>query len=247
MKFITVTTAQKVNIDFELATLMDRILAFVIDFIVFSLLFYFLFLGYMSLGFGYSEESAYYYFLVMFPLYTFYTFYWEFFTKGRSLGKFALGLRVVKENGEVPTITNYISRWLFRLIDIWLSSGFIAAVFVASSENSQRLGEVVSGTVTIKVRPRYSFSLSDVKKIGQSNQDYEPKYVQVADLAEDDMLVIKQVLERYSAKKNTASYDALTLLTAKMREVLQIEEDIQPHEQIQFLEHLIKDYIVLTR
>ena len=247
MKTITVTTAQKVDIDFELATLMDRILAFVIDFIIFSVLLYFLFIAFISMGMGYTAESNYYFFLVMFPIYTFYTFYWEYFTKGRSPGKMALGLRVVQENGEIPTITNYLSRWLFRLIDIWLSSGFIAAVFVASSENSQRLGEVVSGTVTIKVRPRYSFSLKDILKIGENNQDYEAKYPQVAKLAEEDMLVIKQTIERLAISRNKASKNALEQLVHKMKDVLEIEEKHQPSEYKTFLERLIKDYIMLTR
>lgn len=247
MKTITVTTAQKVDIDFELATLMDRILSFIIDMILYAVLLYFLFVTFAMLGYGYTTESNYYFFLIMFPIYTFYTFYWEYFTKGRSPGKIALGLRVVKENGELPTVTNYLSRWLFRLVDIWLSSGFIAAVFVASSENSQRLGEVVSGTVTIKVRPRYSFSLKDILKIGANNIDYKAQYPQVSNLAEDDMLVIKQTLERLAVANNTASKGALRQLVEKMRSVLEIEEKIQPQGYKAFLERLIKDYIMLTR
>lgn len=247
MKTITVTTAQKVTIDFELATLLERILGFIIDFIAFVILMVLLRGLYFSLGGGYSSNADYYYFLIFFPIYTFYTFYWEYFNNGRTPGKMIMGLRVVRENGEQPTITNYLNRWLFRLVDIWLSSGFIAAMFVASTDKSQRLGEVVSGTITIRTRPKYSFSLNDILNIGTNRDSYEPVYPAVAELAEEDLLLIKKTLERWNAFNNEASRKAVNALTHKMCEVLELDRNAITQNEKAFLETLVKDYIMLTR
>ena len=61
MKTITITTAQKVNIDFELATLLDRILAFVIDMVI-----YFILLGILvallQAFVSYDSDNSDYYF-----------------------------------------------------------------------------------------------------------------------------------------------------------------------------------------
>ena len=246
MKTITITTAQKVNIDFELATLLDRILAFVIDMVIYFILLGILVALLQAFVSYDSDNSDYYFFLVLFPIYTLYTFYWEYFNKGRTPGKMALGLRIIRENGEMPTITNYLTRWVFRMIDIWFSSGFIAAMFVASTDHAQRLGEVVSGTVTIKVRPKYNFNLADILKIGE-DKSYVPKYKQVAALAEDDMLLIKQCIERNTTFSSKVTKESMLLMGKKMKEVLGIEEKIPEGEVKAFLETLIKDYIILTR
>ena len=43
---------------------------------------------------------------------------WEAFWNGRTPGKAALDLRVVKLDGSKPAFSNYLIRWLLRIIDI---------------------------------------------------------------------------------------------------------------------------------
>ena len=72
---------------------------------------------------------------------------------GATLGKMALGIRVVKVSGGNPSMGELFLRWSFRLIDIFLSVGSIAALSASSSDKTQRLGDVIANTCVIKLKP----------------------------------------------------------------------------------------------
>jgi uncharacterized RDD family membrane protein YckC len=70
---------------------------------------------------------------------------------GASLGKFALGIRVVKTDGSPPDLVAAFLRNLLRLIDA-LFFYLVGAIFVWSSPFKQRLGDRVAGTVVVPAR-----------------------------------------------------------------------------------------------
>lgn len=245
MRNITIVTAQKVSIDYELASLRDRILAFFIDTVIlfgFMIILNMLF-AFASVGVG---ESGYMYFqyFVIIPVFLFYTLFQEVFNHGQTFGKKALGIKVIKINGEVPSLNEYIVRWGFRFVDIYFSVGVIASILVSSSDNGQRLGGILSNTTVIKTRPSIDFTLSDILKI-ESLKDYTPKYRSVIQLDEEEVIVIKQVLDRVKKYNNKASQEALDMLVDKLQEVLRIKKEEK--SKVAFLNTIIKDYIVLTR
>lgn len=242
MKTIEITTTQNVTIEYELATFRDRFFAFFLDFWILNigLLLLFLFWYWITGNAG----TNYFLYLVLIPIYVFYSLASEVWMNGQTLGKKAIGIKVAKLNGKQPVVSDYLIRWAFRLVDIWFSSGTIAAVMVNSTTKGQRLGDMLAHTTVIKVRSTLNIEMADVLRIN-TRENYEPRYVQVRNLNESDMLLIKSVIERTKKYNNAAHRDALNQLVDKLRTVLNIAE--VPKDKIAFLKTLLNDYIVLTR
>ncbi len=242
MRTIEITTTQNVTIEYELASFRDRFFAFFLDFWILNfsiLLLYLLWMWAFTL-----DHINYFLYLVLLPFYLFYSPASEIWMNGQSLGKKAIGIKVAKLNGKQPVISDYLIRWAFRLVDIWFSSGTIAAVLVNSTVRGQRLGDMLAHTTVIKTRSSLSIEIADVLRIN-TRENYEPKYPQVRGLSESDMLLIKSVIERTKKYNNTAHKEALDMLVQKLRDVLDIAEI--PKDKIAFLKTLLNDYIVLTR
>jgi uncharacterized RDD family membrane protein YckC len=70
---------------------------------------------------------------------------------GASLGKFALGIRVVKTDGSPPDLVAAFLRNFLRLVDV-LFFYLVGAIFVWTSPFKQRLGDRVAGTVVVPAR-----------------------------------------------------------------------------------------------
>ncbi|MEJ0033969.1 MAG: RDD family protein [Bacteroidota bacterium] len=119
----------------------------------------------------------------------------EVFNNGQSVGKMAMKIQVIKTIGGQATFADYAARWAFRMIDIWFSLGGIAAILVASSAKAQRIGDVVANTAVIKLIPKMNLRLNDLLAI-KSQESYKPSYIQVKQLQETDVLLIKATLER---------------------------------------------------
>ncbi|MRH86271.1 RDD family protein [Nocardia sp. SYP-A9097] len=79
----------------------------------------------------------------------------ETLTRGRSLGKMALGLRVVCADGGPVDFRHAITRGLAGIVDFWiLGTGLIAVVVSLCSPNARRIGDALAGTVVVHDRSR---------------------------------------------------------------------------------------------
>src|SRR5579864_1162972 len=70
-------------------------------------------------------------------------------TQGATLGKMALGLRVVKTNGAPITWTDSVIRNLLRIID-GLFAYLVGAILIWTSPLKQRLGDRAANTVVVR-------------------------------------------------------------------------------------------------
>ena len=77
---------------------------------------------------------------------------WETLTRGRSLGKLAAGLRVVRDDGGPVRFRHSFVRSLFMLVDFWFSGGFVGLASSLSSQRGKRLGDHFAGTVVVRER-----------------------------------------------------------------------------------------------
>lgn len=242
MRTIEINTTQNVTIEYELATFRDRFFAFFIDSCILNFGLIILFFGWLWVFSG--SDETYFLYLVILPIYLFYTLSNEIWFNGQTPGKMAIGIKVAKINGKEPVISDYLIRWAFRLIDIWFSSGTIAAVLVNSTQRGQRLGDMLAHTTVIKVRASLNIGIGDVLRIN-TRENYDPLYPQVRNLSEQDMLLIKSTIERMKKYNNNAHREALDMLVEKLKNLLEINET--PKDKIAFLKTLLNDYIVLTR
>lgn len=76
----------------------------------------------------------------------------EVASRGRSLGKMALGLRVVSEDGGPERFRQALFRALAGLIEIYAFTGAPAVICSLVSSKGKRIGDVFAGTVVISER-----------------------------------------------------------------------------------------------
>jgi len=86
-----------------------------------------------------------------------YPLIFEIATRGRSLGKMALGLRVVSDDGGPERFRQALFRALAGVIEIWTFVGGPAVICSMLSPRGKRIGDVFAGTMVISERgPRLS-------------------------------------------------------------------------------------------
>jgi hypothetical protein len=147
-------------------------------------------------------------------------------------------------DGEEPGWSDYLLRAIFHVVDTFLSFGILAGLLINSSAKKQRLGDMTANTVVIKIKFNKRFQLADILKIN-SIEEYEPTYLEVRRLREKDLLLIKSTIHRYHTYKNQAHTEVIDKLVDRIVKELDLDE--KPTKKIEFLQTLIRDYIVLTR
>jgi len=81
-----------------------------------------------------------------------YPIIFETATRGRSLGKMAMGLRVVSDDGGPERLRQATFRALAGFVEIWMFFGSPAVICSLLSPKGKRIGDVFAGTVVINER-----------------------------------------------------------------------------------------------
>lgn len=242
MQTVRISTAQNIDIDYEIASLGDRILARLIDggiFLALYLLFLFVGLGIFSTG-GNGNSSALYIVIGAFAFFViFYDLICEIFLNGQSIGKRVMKIKVISLDGGKATIGQYVLRWIFRMVDFTLSMQVGGLICIAVTEKKQRIGDVVAGTTLIKTHPRTSINHVAFMP---TDPNYQPVYKEVTQLTDNDLTLIHEVL------RNVIKSDNHVLLYNAAEKIKKILSVTNKHfmDDKQFLETIIKDYNHIT-
>ncbi len=76
----------------------------------------------------------------------------EIATGGRSLGKLAVGARIVRADGGAAGPRHAAVRALVGVLEIWLTLGVVAALTGIFTPRAQRLGDLLAGTYAQRTR-----------------------------------------------------------------------------------------------
>ena len=76
----------------------------------------------------------------------------ETLTRGRSLGKLALGLRTVRDDGGPISFHHALVRALIGFVEIYVASGVPAFFSIMLSTRGKRLGDYAAGTYVVRER-----------------------------------------------------------------------------------------------
>ena len=247
MQTIDLRTTQNVTIEYELASLRERLSAFLIDIVIVAFFYALFFLLFFN-NINPLKESTILLYVVygLLPIGGFigYQLLSEVLADGQSWGKKTLGIKVVRLDGKEPSLSDFLLRAIFHIADSFISLGIMAILLISSSLKNQRLGDMTANTTVIRLRHNIRFRLEDILNIN-SLEDYNPQYPQVGQLNEKDMLLIKNTIRRYRRHSNPAHQNVINTLVQQLLNQLEISET--PKDQIEFLKTLIRDYIVLTR
>jgi uncharacterized RDD family membrane protein YckC len=150
-------TPEAVALQFQTANIGSRILAYLIDMVIvvagiFLGLFAVALLGQAS-DVVVPDWVALTLILVLLPGWWLgYFIACETLWRGRTVGKAALGLRVVTKEGGPVRFRHAAIRSLLGLVDFAIAGGFFAVVFILLTPDNQRLGDLVAGTLVLRER-----------------------------------------------------------------------------------------------
>jgi uncharacterized RDD family membrane protein YckC len=245
MSQIAINTSQNVNINFNIASVGDRMIAFILDLLikvayVIAILYTFfslLDLGYLLNGLDRWSVVAVYT-LLLFPT-AIYPIVLESLMEGQTPGKKVMKIRVVKIDGYQAGFGDYLIRWVFRIIDT-LFLGVVGLISMIVSKNNQRLGDIASGTAVISLKNNINISHTILENI---KEDYIPTFPQVIALSDNDMRIIK---DNYLKAMRVDDRQIISKLSDKIKGILKLEIDPTKMTERQFIGVVIKDYNYYT-
>ena len=178
-----------------------------------------------------------YYMVIGLPIFLYYLMF-ETFWDGKTPGKSAMKIKVVKLDGSRPAFVNYLIRWLLRIIDISLGSGSIAVVTILLNGKGQRLGDMAAKTTVISEKRKVSLANTLAVEIPE---DYVPKYPQVTILKDRDIQEVKEIYRNARIKGN---HKVIIALAEKLSSLLGVKFDEKP---MVFVKRVIEDYNYFTQ
>ena len=146
-------TGEAVALDIRVARLASRAVALLLDMLFqFSLLNFVLWLTSMTSLITDEAFSAGLTIVLFVLIIVGYPAAFETFTRGRTLGKMALGLRVVGDDGGPVWFRQALLRALAGFVEFWTLFGAPALICSLFNQRGKRLGDVFAGTIVIKDR-----------------------------------------------------------------------------------------------
>lgn len=235
MNILEFENTQGITLRYSTASVFDRGIAYLIDLAIIGFV-----VGVLAIALG-SSSSALLILVIAIPI-LFYSLLMEIFNDGKSLGKMALGLKVVRVDGQYPTGYDYFMRWIFRWVDIYMTSGALAALVISSSPRNQRVGDMLGDTTVIRTR-KLRVPLQRILNLNKLSK-YTPQYPQVIQLKESQVVLIKESLDQAAKYTNDSYTKLLDDLAIRVAKNLNVETSGTSRV---FLQTIIKDYISLTR
>ncbi|WNH09538.1 RDD family protein [Thalassobellus suaedae] len=237
MSELQINTTQNVKIIFSAVGAGERLLAFIIDMAIK--------IGYMlvlSWTFGVFDNMDEWSQIgintvLSFPV-MFYTLVLESLLEGQTIGKKALNIRVVKIDGYQASFSDYVVRWFFRIVDIYIFGlGFFVILF---NKKQQRLGDMAAGTAVIALKDKVTINHTILENL---KSDYKPTYPNVIKLSDNDARIIK---DTFTVARASRDFQTLIKLRKKLIEVVQIKE-VKQKTDMEFIDVILKDYNYYTQ
>lgn len=237
MSKIRIQTTQNVALDFTPASVGDRILAHIIDWVIFIawiILYAFIFAG-SNTSFDDNTLGVIIFFTFLILPIMCYDLLFEVFMNGQSIGKRAMKIRVINTDGTQPTLGVYLMRWLFRLVDTGIFGSVVALITVAVNGKGQRIGDIAAGTAVVKLKPLISLEELRQESIADN---YQVVFPEASILSDQDITTIRAVL-----RKGEQNQQLIEEASEKVKEVMDVSTDL---DDTAFLSQILKDHTYLN-
>lgn len=233
MHTVSVRTSHNVIIQYPIASVGERILAYIIDRLV--LIVYIILVVYFFITLEIKQPWIWVSALI--PM-LFISLLFEIFNNGQTPGKMLFKIQVVRLDGSRGDVGDYLLRWIFALVDFAILGGVIAVIFVAAGGKGQRLGDLVAGTTVVKLVEHSDVTSEKIFITAEEN--YTPIFAQAIQLNAKDIELMQRALE---AEGKLGNSEPLERLMKKVKSQLGIQSDMAPDELVRTL---IKDHSHLT-
>jgi len=241
---IEIDTTQNVSIRFQTANALERILARIIDgFVVATVMYVAFLLVAVGVGFFTTDASESLFpatltlYVVVFVLGFFYPFIMESIFHGQTLGKMAMNIRVVREDGTEASLGNYAVRFLVGVFEVTLL-GIVSVVAVLASKSAQRLGDMAAGTLVVR-KPR-KVTLAQVGLV-MDQPERIIKYHAAGNLSVEDIAIVREVINEAAARQRTPEAIGVILDAARDR-IERVLRERSATDSLTFLRDVVDDY-----
>lgn len=231
-----IETSQNVGIQQNVAGIVDRMLAFMVDSLV--IFFYFIFIFWILVALELEPSDSWtLYLLASLPAFLYYLLF-ETFTNGKTAGKYLVNIRVVKLDGSKPTFSSYFLRWILRFVEVTLTFCGGAVFTILLNGKGQRLGDIAAGTTVISERRKITLAETLHEEIDPT---YQPTYPQVTVFSDGEMQEIKSIFE--NAKKH-ANHQVIIKLRYQIEKVMDVKTE---ETAMDFIQKVILDFNYYTQ
>ncbi len=237
MGVYNIKTTQNVDLEFEIASIGDRILGLLIDsatimvYCIICITFFFV---------AKTSNNPSPWFLLLFLPVLLYSLLCELFLNGQTVGKMVMKIRVVRNDGKELGFGSCFIRWIFRIVDFNLTFGMAALLTYLFSQKGQRLGDIAASTTVLKIESGYR--LTETAYV-QVPENYTPRFPQVTKLSDADIQTIKEVLLAVNGSTDYYSIRNPHPLIIKTIDIIKkntgIDSDM-PHKKL--LITILRDY-----
>ena len=161
----------------------------------------------------------------------------ERITGGRSLGKWAIGLRVVEDGGRPLTLRSSVVRNVLRLVDMLPTTYLFGLIAMLASEEGKRLGDMAAGTVVVRLDTPPPAPPIQLDAPGADAFRFDRE--QLARVGETERALVRQTLRRAPTLPPPLAAEALGRAAAVLAERMG-HEPVPPREQRAFLQALLE-------
>lgn len=230
MQGVSIQTTQNIQLEYELAGIGERLLAFVIDILV--VLSFALLISFFSGLIGLTQSVL---LNVLFTILAYlYRFICELSFNGQTAGKMALNIRVVKLDGSTPSVAAYFLRWLLEIFDFFIVG--LGVVFIILTRNGQRLGDLVAGTTVVKIRRVSATNVQNKVIMDKVDENYEPTFFEASHLTDAEVRLIKAALKAF---REDANQEPIALLENKLKQKYKVTSEMPT---VKFLYTMLRDH-----
>jgi uncharacterized RDD family membrane protein YckC len=236
MDNLRINTSQNVDIENDVASIGDRMLAHLIDYCIFFAYFMIIF---FFLSFSFDHQTSV--IIILFLPLLFYDLLFEYFYNGQNLGKRVAKIKVVRIDGAPASFGNYMIRWLFRIVDNVVVWGAVSVITLMFNGRGQRLGDMAAGTTVIRVSKKVSLAET---VLANAPKEYTPAYPAVKQLTEKDIETLKEILRYYQFNSYTSNPE----FADRARNAFEKKLNAKGYENtLQFFRTILMDYSFLNR
>jgi uncharacterized RDD family membrane protein YckC len=209
---VTIATPEGIELELILAGVGSRFAATLLDVVVQLGAIFALTIVIAPLGNNGYVVAAYLVavFLILFA----YDIVLETWNRGRTIGKLAAGLRVVRVGGDAEGFLTAAVRNFLRIVDFLPAFYVVGVISILVTSRNQRLGDLAAGTIVVRERrPAASPAATYVPPPAAApNLEWD-----VSAVSPEDLAILRQFLERRLSLSPGARAHLATDLAARVR------------------------------
>ena len=230
-----IITPEAVVLELESAGIASRLFSGLIDALVqiglYLLLILLVFFG-LSLAGSYAVTTAQVIdAILLFFVIFFYPLLAEMLSRGRTIGKAAMGLRVVTIEGGPIRFRHAALRSMGGLVDKWIPpGGIVGTLFVLGTPTRQRIGDLLAGTIVIRDPNRTALPAGIWFPVPPGYEGYAATIDPTA-FTIDQYTVVRAFLIRIRELTPNARYSVALDLAGRVEHTLHHQRPIQVHPE----------------